>query len=93
MTTSNPLSVGTKVLVVKGSNRKGVNKGVSAVVTEVKPLGAEYNHNVNVVLRFLNGFVGGKTMVFCANHQNRLSDPVVRLFDSLRMSHIEVVAR
>ena len=87
------LTTGTKVLVLKGAPRKNVAKGFSAKVTEVTPLGAEYNHNVRVVLCFLNGFSAGKKLAFYANHSNRLADPVVRLFDGLRLSHIEVAAR
>lgn len=68
----------SKVIVTKGSKNLGVDKGVSARVTDIQPLGAEYNHKVRVTFTFLNGFKSGKVITYYARHINRLSDSVVR---------------
>lgn len=48
-------------------------------------MGAEYGHNVKVVLGF-----GGRKVVFFARHVNRLSDAVIRLNDGNPLHVIEV---
>lgn len=90
-TTKKPaLTAGTKVKVAKGSNDLGISKGVSAMVVEVKELGSEYNYNVSVTLKFLNGFKAGKTFTLTAIHKNRLEDAQVRLRNIMSRT-IEVV--
>lgn len=75
------LTVGTRVRIEKGCKARNIAKGTLAVVTNVAALGAEYGHNVQVTVNFLNGFQSGKTFCFYARHLNRLSDTIVNLND------------
>ena len=88
-----PLTAGSKVKVEKGCAERGVAKNVSAEVVSVTLLGAEYGHQVKVVLRFLNGFSSGKSIVLYARHENRLSDAVINLNDGNPLHKVKVVRR
>lgn len=73
-----PIQVGTKFVVEKGSTKLGITKGNRGTVTEVTPLGPEYNNEVRVTLAFeFPTYVGSKatyTRVLYAKHSNRLAD-------------------
>jgi hypothetical protein len=90
---STALAVGDRIVIVKGCKPCGLDKGVTARVADVTPLGAEYGHNVKVVLNPLNGFKAGRRMAFYARHVNRLSDPIVRMNDGNPSHTIEVQRR
>lgn len=87
------LAVGDRVRVVKGCKPCGLDKGVTAAVKSIQPLGADYGHSVKVVLEPLNGFKAGKSLGFYARHLNRLSDPIVRMNDGNPSHTIEVQLR
>lgn len=89
-TTIEALTVGARVQLVKGCKARGLDKGISARVQSVTELGADYGHNVKVVLQPLNGFQTTKTFAFYARHINRLSDVIVRLNDGNPSHTIEV---
>ena len=72
------ITTNAKVIVTKGCKALAVDKGVSAQIKAIEPLGAEYNYNVRVTFYFLNGFKGGKTVTYYARHPNRLADDFVR---------------
>lgn len=86
------LTVGARVQLVKGCKARGLDKGVSARVQSVTELGADYGHEVKVVLQPLNGFQAAKNFAFYARHINRLSDAIVRLNDG-NPSHVIEVRR
>lgn len=86
------LTVGTIVRIVKGCKARGIDKGCSAKISDVTLMGADYSHFVKIVFTMLNGFKGGKTLVFYARHENRLSDSIVRMNDG-NPSHVIEVAR
>jgi hypothetical protein len=97
MTTTNTstipaITVGTRVRIEKGCKARGVNKGVSAKISAIEPMGADYGHCVKVALYLLNGFKSGKTVVFFARHANRLNDAVVNMNDG-NPSHTIAVRR
>jgi hypothetical protein len=71
--------------------RVKIDKGCSAKVTEIAPMGAEYSHCVRVVLAMSNGFKAGKTFAFYARHPNRLGDIVIRMNDGNPLHVIEIV--
>lgn len=90
-TTPSPaLTAGTRVIIAKGCKAREVNKGVTALVKTITPLGAEYSHTVRVTLQLLNGFGAGRVLSFSARHVNRLSDSVVRMNDGNPLHTIEV---
>jgi hypothetical protein len=94
MTTDNTAIIaGTVIRVSKGCKAFGVDKGVSAKVLEVTPLGADYSHQVQVRLFFLNGFKSGKTITLTARHPNRMSDTSVRLHNGDPTKNIEIVRK
>lgn len=82
---------GTLVRVEKGCRAIDVDKGATARVTEVKPLGADYSHACEVRLTFLNGFKSGKNLCLYARHENRLGDAVVTLNDGNPTHKIQIV--
>lgn len=84
------LNVNDRIRIEKGCKIRGIDKGTSAQVTAVTPLGAEYSHSVRVALVMLNGFNSGKTFLFYARHMNRLNDPIVRMNDGDPLHFIEV---
>lgn len=85
------LTVGTKIVIEKGSRGLELPKGVSGIVVEVQEQGVEYNHNVRVAVRITNGFKAGKVFQLYAIHPNRLEDPFVRLRNGWRTGdYIEV---
>lgn len=88
--TAPALVVGTKVVIAKGCNARGVTKGATAVVKAVEPLGADYGHSVKVTLWFQNSSLSGKTLAFYARHANRLSDAIVGMNDGRPEHRIEV---
>ena len=87
------LSIGTRILLVKGCKARELGKGTLAQIQSIEPLGAEYSHAVRVVFKALNGFRAGKTFVFFARHPNRLNDTVVRMNDGNPLHSIEVKKR
>lgn len=94
MTTSTirpALTVGSRVRLEKGCRALDLAKGTTAVIVEVRELGADYAHAVRVSFRFVNGFKAGKTVAMFARHVNRLSDPVVRLNNGDPTKAIELV--
>jgi hypothetical protein len=88
---ANQIATGTKVKIVKGCKAFDLPKGVLAKVIEVKELGPDFNYNVSVTLKFLNGFKSGQTKTLQARHLNRLSDDVIRLGSSNPLNVIEIV--
>lgn len=88
-----PLTVGTRVRIEKGCAARGVAKNVTAQVTDVTPLGADYSYSVRVSLRLLNGFGAGKVVRLFASHPNRLADTVVNMNDGNPTHRIQVVRR
>lgn len=72
---------GDRILIAKGCAARGVDKGTTARVDDVRELGADYSHSVRVSFTMLNGFKSGKSFVFFARHINRLSDVIVSLND------------
>lgn len=91
--TSPALAVGTRVRIEKGCTARGVAKGVTAYITDVTPLGADYSYSVRVTLKLLNGFSSGKSVSFFASHPNRLADAVVSMNDGNPTHRIQVVRR
>jgi hypothetical protein len=87
-----PLAVGSKIIIEKGCNARGVTKGASATIKAVEPLGAEYGYAVRVTLGFLNTFLSGKTISFYVRHENRLKDAFVNMNDG-RPEHKITVRR
>lgn len=85
------LVAGNKVKIVKGCKAFDLPKGVLAQVTEVKELGADFNYNVSVTLKFLNGFKSGQTKTLQARHPNRLADTCIRLSHARPSEFIEIV--
>lgn len=91
-TTEKPaLTTGMKVKLVKGCKAFDLPKGISAQVVSVKELGPDYNYNVSVTLKFLNGFKSGQTKTLQARHPNRLKDDCVRLSHANPTQYIEIV--
>lgn len=88
MTTA--LSANTRVKIEKGCKARGIEKGCTALVTAIEPMGAEFSHMVRVSFRMLNGFKAGSVFSFWARHQNRLADPVVRMNDGNPSHTIEI---
>lgn len=88
---SERLVAGTRIKVVKGCRKLEIVKGVFATVKETQLLGADYSHQVRVSFQVMNGFHSGKTFVLYARHENRLSDPVVRMNNGNPAHMIEVV--
>lgn len=84
------LTVGMRVQLVKGCKARGLDKGISARIQSVTELGADYGHEVKVVLQPLNGFQASKNFAFYARHITRLSDAIVRLNDGNPSHTIEV---
>jgi hypothetical protein len=84
------IAVGTKVKVTKGCKAFDIPKGVSAQVIDIKELGKDFNYNVSVTLKFLNGFRSGKTTTLQARHPNRLQDSIVRLSCANPLKFIEI---
>jgi hypothetical protein len=93
MSTIPAITLGMRILIQKGCKARSVAKGVTALVTAVTPLGAEYSHQVRVSLQLVNGMGAGRRIAFFARHQNRLSDPVVRMNDGNPFHTIEVIRR
>lgn len=88
------ITTNAKVIVTKGCKALAVDKGVSAQIKTIEPLGAEYNYNVRVTFYFLNGFKSGKTVTYYARHPNRLGDPIVRFTNgSTPNNYFEVKVR
>jgi hypothetical protein len=61
--------VGRTLQILKGNPSYGVAKHEKGKITEVKELGADYGHSVQVTFT-----VRGRVFVFYARHLNRLSD-------------------
>jgi hypothetical protein len=90
MTTLDPITVGTRVVISKGCKAREVTKGATAVIKAVEALGADYSHAVKVTLWFQNSFLAGKTLSFTARHMNRLSDPIIGMNDGNPLHRIEI---
>jgi ribosomal protein L13E len=86
MNNANQLEAGNKVKIVKGCSARDIRKGECFTVREIKELGADYSHSVNVVL--VN--VAGRVTVWTARHINRLSDNVVNLNDGNPLHKIQI---
>jgi hypothetical protein len=84
------IAIGNKVKVLKGCKALDLPKGISVQVIEVKELGKEYNYNVSVTFKILNGFKSGTVKTLQARHPNRLQDAVVRLSHANPLNFIEV---
>jgi hypothetical protein len=85
-TTTQTLTTGTRVRIVKGCQAREITNGSVAEV-EVYPLGKEYGYSVKVTLIF---YGSGRVVSFYARHPNRLSDPVLRMNDGNPLHTIEV---
>ncbi len=79
------LTVGNRVQVQKGCKTLDITKGMTATVTEIKPLGADYSHQVKVILSY-----GNRMVALYATHMNRLSDPVIPLLGNVSGNRILV---
>lgn len=84
------LTVDTRIKFEKGCKARGIDKGCSAKVTEITPMGPDYGHCVRVTFVMLNGFKGGKAFSFYARHMNRLSDAFIRMNDGNPSHTIEI---
>lgn len=94
-TTTNTITEGCTVRVSKGCKTFGITKGTLLKVTEVRPMGAEYGHQVRVAFKVLSGsrFYNRDTFALYARHINRLSDPFTRLHNGDPTNNIEVTFR
>jgi len=81
------ITAGTNVKIVKGCKARNVAKNTTWHVREVQTMGAEYSHQVRLVLTY-----GPRVLTFWARHANRLSDPIVRMHDGSPSYTIEVKA-
>ena len=91
-TTTQTLTTGTRVRIVKGCQARDIVKDSTAIV-DIRPLGKEYGYSVKVTLTFVSGpslVYKGRVVSFYARHPNRLSDDVVRLNDGNPLHTIEV---
>jgi len=91
-TTSPTIIPGCIVYVRKGCKAFGITKGTTLEVTEVRPLGADYSHQVRVSfkVRVGRGFYGQYTFSLNARHINRLSDPFTRFHNGDPTENIEI---
>lgn len=87
------IETGSKIAIVKGCKALEIVKGTTARVISVEPMGAEYSHQVRVVLQFLNGFQAGKQRTLYARHANRMSDVVVNLNNGNPLNKVQIQAR
>jgi len=88
--TFSPFAVGMRVRIEKGCAARAVAKNVTAQISEVTPLGADYGHTVKVVLLLLNGPNSGRRVAFYARHINRLGDAVLGMNDGNPGHRIEI---
>lgn len=72
-----PFQIGAKFKVTEGSAKLGIPRHVAGYIDDIRPLGAEHNHQVAVHLRFLRGDVKARRLF--AVHLNRLDDNFVKL--------------
>ena len=84
------LTANTRVRLEKGCKAREIDKGTTAKITEITPMGADYGHCVRVTFMMLNGFKSGKTFSFYARHMNRLTDPIIRMNDGNPLHTIEI---
>ncbi len=89
-TTSDTLTVGARIKLEKGCKARGIDKGCSAKVTAITPMGPDYGHCVRVTFMMLSGFKGGKAFSFYARHMNRLADAEIRMNDGNPSHTIEI---
>jgi hypothetical protein len=87
------VTTGTRVLILKGCNARGITKGTTAKVADVRELGADYGHAVKVSLTWSGGVNAGKTFGFYVRHKNRLTDAVVQMNDGNPMHKIRLQVR
>ena len=92
------LNINDRVRVVKGCNARGVQKGVTMVVRNIKPLGADYSHSVHVSLEHINGPKHNTLQAWYARHINRLNDETINLNDgnplhAIKIRKLELVAK
>lgn len=88
--TSTALTINARVKIEKGCKAREIDKGCSAQVIEITPMGADYGHCVRVRFMMLNGFKAGKTFAFYARHMNRLYDTFIRMNDGNPSHTIEI---
>lgn len=84
------MKVGNKIKVLKGCTARGINKGITCVITQIVEMGADFSHCVKVQFQALNGSKAGTTFGFYARHINRLQGDTVRLNDGNSANTIEV---
>jgi hypothetical protein len=89
-TTTPALTAGTRVKIDKGCKARGIDKGTTALVTAITPMGADYSHCVRVTFTMINGFKAGKAFSFYVRHMNRLSDTFIRMNDGNPSHAIEI---
>jgi hypothetical protein len=75
------LKPGDYIVVSAGCRALGINKHATAVIREIKELGAEYSHQVSVQIQMTHG---GKVHSLTAVHINRLSEPTFNLLNPWR---------
>jgi hypothetical protein len=84
------LTINARIRLEKGCKARGLDKGTTAQVTAIEPMGADYGHFVRIRFTMLNGFKAGKCFSFYARHVNRLSDPIIRMNDGNPSHTIEI---
>lgn len=84
------LKIGDRVVVEKGCRARKVDSRTIARVHAIRELGAEYGHNVKVLLNFRTGSHAGTTLAFYARHPNRLGDDLINLNDGQPEHKIQI---
>lgn len=87
-TTYEPFTTNTKAVISKGSRALNLTKGTTVYVRDVQSMGAEYSHNVKIVLE-----ICGKSRVLWARHPNRLKDSTLRLNNGNPLNYIEIMRK
>lgn len=87
---TNVLTINARVKIIKGCKAREIDKGCTAQITAITPMGADYSHSVRVTFTMISGFKSGKSFSFYARHMNRLSDPVIRMNDGNPSHTIEI---
>jgi hypothetical protein len=80
------VTVGSRLLIAKGSTKIGIKKGFVHTVVEVTLLGADYGHQVKVVLQDYKGY---RKSLYAA-HKNLLLKPSFNLGNGTGIDKITV---
>ena len=81
---NSPLSANTYVVLTKGCQALGLHKGQRARVIEVTELGADYSHQVKVVIEITSPRRTARVRwSLYATHRNRLADDEVALLGNV----------